>query len=157
MGRLVLKADFERVLSAPPRVRSTHFVVHHLPVKPGRAGLKSVDESKLSTLAAPCVSDDVDKSIPSQGSASTIPAISIWLGTIVPKRLARRSVTRTLIKRQIRAAVERRSATLPAGLWVVRLRAPFEIARFPSAASDALRRAAREELDATLERAAQPR
>ena len=39
---------------------------------------------------------------------------------------------------------------LPAGLWVVRLRAPFDRAVFASAASDALRGAARGELDAVL-------
>ena len=35
-------------------------------------------------------------------------------------------------------------------LWLVRLKAPFAAAQFPSAASDALRRVAREELDALL-------
>lgn len=72
-----------------------------------------------------------------------------WLGTVVPKRHARRSVTRTLLKRQIRAAWQRHDR-LPAGLWVVRLRAPFVRDRFASAASDALADAAREELDAML-------
>ena len=77
---------------------------------------------------------------------------ALWLGSVVPKRHARRAVTRTLLKRQIRAAVDRHAAGLPTGLWVVRLRAPFDKARFSSAASEALRRAAREELDAMLER-----
>lgn len=77
---------------------------------------------------------------------------ALWLGTVVPKRHARRSVTRTLLKRQIRAAVDRHAAVLPHGLWVVRLRAPFDKQQFPSAASEALRRAAREELDAMLAR-----
>jgi ribonuclease P protein component len=72
----------------------------------------------------------------------------------VPKRCARRAVTRTLIKRQIRAAVERHAAGLPSGLWVVRLRAPFDRTVFRSAASDALRAAARDELDTVLARAA---
>jgi len=56
-------------------------------------------------------------------------------------------VTRTLLKRQIRSAVERHADALAGGLWVVRLRAPFEKSRFPSAASDALKRAARDELE----------
>lgn len=72
-----------------------------------------------------------------------------WLGTVVPKRHARRSVTRSLLKRQIKAAWQRHDR-LPAGLWVVRLRAPFARERFPSAASGALASAAREELDAML-------
>ncbi len=56
-------------------------------------------------------------------------------------------MTRALLKRQIYAAAGRHEAALAPGLWVVRLRAPFDRARFPSAASLALRRHARAELD----------
>jgi ribonuclease P protein component len=77
-----------------------------------------------------------------------------WLGSVIPKRHARRSVTRTLLKRQIRAALARHVGGLPSGLWLVRLKAPFAAAAFPSAASQALRRAARSELDALFARAA---
>jgi len=77
-----------------------------------------------------------------------------WLGTVVPKRHARRAVTRTLLKRQIRASVQQSASqglsTLRPGLWVVRLRAGFDRGAFPSASSDALRNAAREELDAVV-------
>lgn len=73
--------------------------------------------------------------------------IGLWLGAVVPKRHARRAVTRTLLKRQIRSVVDARVGTLLGGLWVVRLRVPFDKARFPSAASDALRHFAREELE----------
>jgi len=75
------------------------------------------------------------------------------MGVVVPKRYAKRAVTRTLLKRQIRAAVQRQAQDakgLPAGLWVVRLRSPFGTKDFPSAASDALRCAARGELDDLL-------
>lgn len=78
----------------------------------------------------------------------------VWLGAVVPKRHARRAVTRNLLKRQIRAAVERHAAGLAPGLWVVRLRAPFDRTAFPSAASEALRHAVRVELDRLLARAA---
>jgi ribonuclease P protein component len=70
------------------------------------------------------------------------------LGCVVPKRNARRSVTRTLLKRQIREAAKRHGVNLRAGLWVVRLRSPFDKKQFVSAASDVLRTAARDELDA---------
>lgn len=73
-----------------------------------------------------------------------------WLGAVLPKRLARRAVTRNLLRRQIRAAVERHLATLPPGLWLVRLRAGFDRASFVSAASETLRCAARAELDQAL-------
>ncbi len=72
---------------------------------------------------------------------------SVWLGAVVPKRHAKRSVTRTLLKRQIRAVAEHRCESLPGGLWVVRLRAPFDRGQFVSAASDVLRVAARAELE----------
>ncbi len=74
------------------------------------------------------------------------PKTALWLGAVVPKRHARRAVTRTLLKRQIRSVVDDHAGALLGGLWVVRLRAPFDKARFPSAASDVLRHFAREEL-----------
>ena len=82
-----------------------------------------------------------------------LPPGRLWLGTVVPKRCARRAVTRSLIKRQVRAAVERLAPALRSGLWVVRLRAPFDRTVFRSAASEALRQATRAELDAVLGRA----
>lgn len=81
----------------------------------------------------------------------------LWLGAVVPRRHARRSVTRTLLKRQIRLHMAAHRDALAPGLWVVRLRAPFDRAAFPSAASVALGRAAGAELDAVFGRAAQPR
>ena len=67
---------------------------------------------------------------------------------------AKRAVTRALIKRQMRAAVARHAGGLPQGLWVLRLRSPFDPKQFPSARSEALRIAVRSELDTVLRRAA---
>jgi ribonuclease P protein component len=64
-------------------------------------------------------------------------------------------VTRSLLKRQIRAAVLAQGEALSTGLWVIRLRAPFDVAQFPSAHSQALRNAARDELDLLLTSAVQ--
>jgi ribonuclease P protein component len=97
----------------------------------------------LSTGDAPEVTTPVDDS----------PDGVQWGGCVVPKRHARRAVTRSLLKRQIRAALDRHAAVLPAGLWLVRLKAPFVPAAFPSAASAALDAAARAELDVLLARA----
>lgn len=77
----------------------------------------------------------------------------LWLGMVVPKRHAKRAVTRALLKRQIRAAIGRHAERLPPGLWVLRLRSPFDRQQYPSAASEALRRAVREELEVLLQRA----
>ncbi len=71
----------------------------------------------------------------------------LWLGCLVPKRHARRAVTRNLLKRQVRSVFQRHAAQLPRGLWLVRLRQPFAVADFPSSASGALAQAVRAELD----------
>ena len=76
-----------------------------------------------------------------------------WIGCVVPKRHARRAVTRNLLRRQIRASFERHDATLPGGLWLVRLRGVFATTEFTSARSTALAQAARAELDGLLSRA----
>ncbi len=75
---------------------------------------------------------------------------SRWLGCLVPKRHARRAVTRNLVKRQARAAFVCGGDGLPGGLWLLRLKQGFPIERFPSARSEALALALRDELDALL-------
>ncbi|MEP7058625.1 MAG: ribonuclease P protein component [Caldimonas sp.] len=80
------------------------------------------------------------------------PEPRLWFGAVVPKRHARRAVTRTLMKRQIRTAVLAHADALGAGLWVVRLRAAFDRTSYLSASSTPLRRAVRDELDRLLRR-----
>ena len=151
-GRIVRSVDFERVLSASAKLRSEHFAAHHVPGHPSLsappAGARSKPE--LSTENAPAMVTAVDDLRERWGGER------LWLGLVVPKRHARRSVTRSLFKRQIRAAVGRHASLLAAGLWVVRLKAPFEKTKFPSAASTALQRAARTELDRLFAAAARP-
>lgn len=77
-----------------------------------------------------------------------------WLGLVVPKRHAKRAVTRNLIKRQVRAAMSLHAAALAPGLWVVRLRLPFDRAQFTSPASEPLKRETRAELGQLFGRAA---
>jgi len=145
IGRLVQAADFQRLLAAPLRQRSAHFAVHYVsgvPVLPARRPSKA-SAAELSTDCEPSCPEPVDE----------LPA-GRWLGCVVPKRHARRSVTRNTLKRQIRAAAARHELGLPAGLWLVRLRTPFLPAQFPSADSPALRAAARAELDQLFARVA---
>jgi ribonuclease P protein component len=143
--RLVHKADFERLLATRWQGRSAHFALHHvagrptLPVWRGRP----VDPAELSTGPVQNSPEPVDDCPGGH-----------WLGCVVPKRHARRSVTRSLLKRQIRASFGRHAAGLPAGLWLVRLRAGFDTGAFVSAASVSLAQAARDELDALLARRA---
>ncbi|MEI8264857.1 MAG: ribonuclease P protein component [Betaproteobacteria bacterium] len=155
IGRLVQAADFKRLLSMPPVFKSAHFAVHHLVEAPERPALarKTAGEAKLSTGHEPVCPQPVDESRgnPQQGSPDE--GFPRWLGCVVPKRHARRAVTRNLVKRQIYAAAERVQTGLPGGMWLVRLRQPFAVTTFPSAASQALREAVRDELDRLLQKA----
>ena len=84
------------------------------------------------------------------------PLESLWLGCMVPKRHAKRAVTRNLLKRQMRAVTRQWVQRLPGGLCLVRLRQPFGARQFPSASSTALSTAIRKELDQLLQRFAEP-
>lgn len=156
VGRILRSADFQRVLGTPPRSRSTHFAAHHVaacpsaPAKPKRKR----SPTELSTGDAPSCPPAVDESIVDPPAA--LPD-GRWLGMVVPKKHARRAVTRNLIKRQMRALMVSAGAVLPAGLWVLRLKAPFDRQVFNSPASAALLQAARDELQLLLQRAAAPR
>jgi ribonuclease P protein component len=158
IARLVRSVDFERVLRTRSRISSAHFAVHHLAeapsprTKPARPAPAAAELSTGDVSMGNRAVDDLPLDAPT--SAPATPPGAVWLGAVVPKRHARRSVTRTLLKRQIRAVVTGHAPTLPHGLWVVRVRAPFDKARFTSAASDELRRAAHAELDALIAGAA---
>lgn len=149
LGRMQRPADFERALAAQPRARSAHFAAHHLARVPSRAAASwnRAGAADLSTGDPEACTQPVDESLPPAPDRC-------WFGTVVPKRHARKAATRNLLRRQIRAAIERHHAALAHGLWLVRLRAPFDAHRYHSAASAALRAAARDELDALLTRAA---
>ena len=76
-----------------------------------------------------------------------------WIGVLLPKRWARRAVTRNAIRRQI-YAVCGLDAPLPQVAHVVRLRSAFDPKLFVSATSPALKRAVRSELEQLVARAA---
>jgi len=73
---------------------------------------------------------------------------------MVPKRWARRAVTRNAIKRQIYTVSAAPDIGLPRAAHVVRLRAGFDRKEFVSASSDKLKGAVRAELQQLLARAA---
>ena len=85
------------------------------------------------------------------------PVADAWLGVLLPKRWARRAVTRNAIRRQIYEVTRHRSAPLPQAAWVVRLRSEFSRKLFVSATSDALKQAVRLELEQLLARAQLPK
>lgn len=165
-ARLVHTADIQRLLSSRAVQRSAHFAIHYVsatPTQPGKRKTGSADHN-LSTSASPSCSEVVDKistgaAEPAAGVVLSGPAAAPaghWLGCIVPKRHARRAVTRNLVKRQMRAAADRAQAQLRPGLWMLRLSRAFAREQFVSAASEPLRRAVRSELDELMARVAAP-
>ncbi len=76
---------------------------------------------------------------------------------MVPKRQARRAVTRNLLKRHMKDCFSRHAAALPKGLWLLRLHSGFPRTDYPSARSTALAAAVRDELDRLLVATAGPR
>jgi ribonuclease P protein component len=80
------------------------------------------------------------------------PALAI--GAVIPKRWARRAVTRNTIKRQVYAVSQTQLPSLPIGHYVVRLRSEFSRKEFPSATSEPLKQLVRSELQALLGKAA---
>ncbi len=125
------KAQFAAVMSGQTVSRTPHFALH-------RVALQSNSEPKtVSTLEADG----------SQALSKPLFAVQdTWLGVIVPKRWAKRAVTRNTIKRQIYAVSTDAGCSLPVAAHVVRLRAGFDRAKFISATSDKLKSAVRAEL-----------
>lgn len=171
IGRILRAVDFERVLGTPTRARSAHFAVHYLPGVPSRPAVprRKAAAADLSTGVETAQPLAVEESVASgpeaalgagaEAGGGDLADAGIWVGTVVPKRHARRAVTRNLLKRQIHRAVMAQAeaasaAGLPAGLWVVRLRTGFDRKVFSSASSDALRLAAAEELGTVMAHAA---
>ena len=115
--------------------RSKHFVLHALrwhpmAATPG-AEASSQQQQRIRSTAI----------FPAKHPAQA------YSGAIVPKRWARRAVTRNLVQRQVRHAMRAHIPALPGGLAVVvRQRAAFDPQQFVSASSSMLRTAVRQEL-----------
>lgn len=76
-----------------------------------------------------------------------------WIGAVVPKRWAKRAVTRNGIKRQIYNVSAAFATRLPSAAHVVRLRTDFARAQFASGWSEALAAVVRGELQQLFEQA----
>lgn len=123
--RLKTREQFQAVLACTPLARTEHFVMHRMVLQ--TAGTAAV---------------------------AVFPADGLWFGAMVPKRWARRAVTRNLIKRQVYSAAAQQAITLPVAAYLVRLRAGFDRLQFRSAASDVLRTAVRLEIEQLFRKAA---
>ena len=134
MQRLKTRPQFQATMSAGTIARTSHFALHRM---------------ELVAMQKAMAAD------PRTGPGSNDPQAlfgigavreQAWLGAMVPKRWARRAVTRNAIRRQIHAVGESLQPPLAADAHLVRLRAGFARSQFPSASSTALKAAVRAEL-----------
>lgn len=123
LRRLTHPAQFQAVMAGPPVGKTPHFALHLLPIGSDR------------------------------GAALPFPVVAPWVGVVVPKRWAKRAVTRNTIRRQIHELTRLQAAQLPEAAMVVRLRSEFSRQQFVSATSDRLRSAVRAELVQLLAKA----
>ncbi len=134
MQRLKTRPQFQAALAGGTVSRTPHFALHRL----------SLTETGTSVANLPSGTTQVPLFHP-QG---------VWLGAMVPKRWARRAVTRNTIKRQIYAISQQFEVRMPCAAHVVRLRSGFDRQQFISATSTLLKQAVRLELLQLFERAA---
>ncbi len=119
--------------------RTPHFALHRMPLAKAAAPehAEPATEGRVSTApTAPT----------SEGPEALFAVRDTWIGALVPKRWAKRAVTRNAIKRQIYTVSQALSPPLPQAAHVVRLRSAFDRKQFISATSEVLKRAVRAEL-----------
>lgn len=127
MQRLKTRSQFQAVLAGDKVAATAHFVLHRCTLN---SGTPKPDRTPT----------ELEPRIPLFASTG------VWLGAMVPKRWAKRAVTRNTIKRQIYNVSSEFEPALQVAAHVVRLRAGFDRAKFSSASSDALKFAVRKEL-----------
>ena len=129
MQRLKTRPQFQAALAGRTLARTAHFALHCCP---------------LGSTTAPAQPELALPLFPHEG---------VWLGVMVPKRWAKRAVTRNAIKRQIYSLSSELETTLAHQAHVVRLRSAFDRVQYVSATSDVLKRAVRSELQQLFARA----
>ena len=123
MQRLKNRQQFQVAMAGSPVAKTAHFALHRAPLGyPAAASAEATPGRPLFPVASP------------------------WLGVVLPKRWAKRAVTRNAIRRQIYESIRPLASQLPVAVHVVRLRSGFSREQFVSASSDALKRAVRSEL-----------
>ena len=144
MQRLKTRAQFQAVLAGATVARSEHFALH-------RSGFYSFDNQVDRVGASEISVGAVNTKLKSQ---SLFPLLDLWIGAMVPKRWAKRAVTRNAIKRQIYTVCAEFSPKQRQAAFVVRLRRDFSRKIFVSASSDLLKQAVRTELLALIKEGA---
>lgn len=141
MQQLNTRAQFQAAMSGGIISRTAHFALHRLVLET----VPAADDTSLTGPGSlpPVQGPQALFAVPGQSYPQ------VWLGPLVPKRWAKRSVTRHAIKRQVYAVAADcapQLQTVPTAAYVVRLRVGFDRKQFISACSDTLKAAVRAEL-----------
>ena len=146
MQRLKTRPQFQAAMAGGTVSRTAHFALHRL-VLAAEGGATVGQPAYRLAGDAPATAPTGPGSLPqTQGPQALFAMRGVWLGAMVPKRWARRAVTRNTIKRQIYTVGATFEAGLPQAAHVVRLRSAFDRKQFVSATSDQLKQAVRAEL-----------
>ena len=127
--RLQTRPQFQAVLAGAIVAKTTHFALHRNALDARLAPNQSGKQTVVPSL---------------------FPVQDLWLGAMVPKRWAKRAVTRNAIKRQIYAVSADFMHQYRQAAFVVRLRRDFSRVDFVSASSELLKQAVRTEVRALL-------
>lgn len=157
VGRMRASADFERVLAQPAVVANRHFALHALASEPRARVNPHAEPAKVDLLTEPYRGNPIAVDNAQTPGHQAVPPRCIWLGIVVPKRYARRAVTRSMLKRQMRSGIERFAASLPLGMWVFRLRSSYDPQRYVAAAPSELRLTVRSEVIQLLQALKSPK
>ena len=130
MQRLKTRPQFQAVFGGKLIAKTSHFAMHRV---------------------------ELDQACPEKNQILPVsplfPIKENWLGAMVPKRCAKRAVTRNAIKRQIYSVSASLIQPSPPAAFLVRLRQEFSRKDYASASSVALKEAVRAELLVLLQAA----
>ena len=126
LKRIKAWAQFQQLMKAPPVARSKHFVVHRDALQSQTAEATNPADAQKSHVKGLC------------------------LAALLPKRWAKRAVTRNALRRQIYAAFAQQQAQLKPVPHLVRLRSAMSPELFTSASSEPMKKAVRQEIDELL-------
>jgi ribonuclease P protein component len=132
--RLQTRPQFQAVLAGVIVARTRHFALHR----------RALDAMNAQTVASK-----------THDTPDLFPVQDTWVGAMVPKRWAKRAVTRNAIKRQIYTVSADHLPRASQNAWVVRLRRDFSRQEFVSASSTALKQAVHGEVLALMQAGAQ--
>jgi len=133
-------SQFQQVLSGRQLALTEHFALH----------ANEGDNELTDRLAKVTRLTRTGQQALTTGPVTGKPTDTILIGALIPKRWAKRSATRNTIRRQIYEMFRKVECTQQKSALVVRLRAEFKPAGFPSASSEALKRAVCAELKQLL-------